>query len=976
MFNPSEQPRVFAAPPGADFPEVLVQGLRSRFANSPPEDMARVQLILNTRRMERRVRALFDQGPPCLLPRIHLLTDFGNLSGSLGVPPAISPMRKRFELVQLVAQLLDAQPDLAARSSLYDLADSLATLMDEMSGEGVSPDVIEGLDVSDQSGHWERAKTFFAIARHFLERIEDQPDAEARQRMIVEGLMHQWDQNPPRHPVIIAGSTGSRGTTMLLMQAVAKLPQGALVLPGFDFDMPETVWTTLSDALSSEDHPQFRFQKLLSNLDLSASDVVPWAGLDAPNTERNRLVSLALRPAPVTDQWLEEGPLLGNLKEATRQMTLVEAPSMREEALAIAMRLRQAAQEGVTAALITPDRMLTRQVTAALDRWDLVPDDSAGMPLQLSPPGRFLRHTAALLVKELTAEALLTLLKHPLCHSGQDRNLHLLHTRDLELAMRKQGMTYPEPDTLRAWAGAQKEPPLVWIEWVISQFCGQIIAGSPDFSAVLETHIALSERIAAGSDEGSGGLWDEAAGREAAKIIAQLRDNAKYAGPLEARDYADLFGSVIAGGEVRNRDKGHPNVLIWGTLEARVQGADLVILGGLNEGSWPEAPSPDPWLNRKMRHDAGLLLPERRIGLSAHDFQQAVGAPQVWLTRSIRSDEAETVSSRWVNRLTNLLKGLPDQGGVQALSDMQARGQEWLSMVKSLERVEEVPSENRPSPRPPVAVRPDHLSVTEIKKLIRDPYAIYARHILKLRPLDSLMKTPDALLRGIIVHEVLEQFVMDVDADASHLNSAHLLEISETVLAVNVPWATARALWKARIERVSGHFVSGEIARRANAIPIAYECKARSEIPELGFTLAAKADRIDRTEKGDLVIYDYKTGRPPSQDEQKFFDKQLLLEAAMAERGGFKDIDPADVVDAIYLGLGNPPKDERAPLADTTPAQIWDEFTQLIAHFMDAENGFTARRAMHSDRDHSDYDQLARFGEWDVTDKPKAEDLG
>ncbi|MDP2520429.1 double-strand break repair protein AddB [Shimia thalassica] len=976
MFNPSEQPRVFAAPPGADFPEVLVQGLRSRFANSPPEDMARVQLILNTRRMERRVRALFDQGPPCLLPRIHLLTDFGNLSGSLGVPVAISPMRKRFELVQLVAQLLDAQPDLAARSSLYDLADSLATLMDEMSGEGVSPDVIEGLDVSDQSGHWARAKTFFAIARHFLERIEDQPDAEARQRMIVEGLMHQWDQNPPRHPVIIAGSTGSRGTTMLLMQAVAKLPQGALVLPGFDFDMPETVWTTLSDALSSEDHPQFRFQKLLSNLDLSASDVVPWAGFDAPNTERNRLVSLALRPAPVTDQWLEEGPLLGNLEEATRQMTLVEAPSMREEALAIAMRLRQAAQEGVTAALITPDRMLTRQVTAALDRWDLVPDDSAGMPLQLSPPGRFLRHTAALLVKELTAEALLTLLKHPLCHSGQDRNLHLLHTRDLELAMRKQGMTYPEPETLRAWAGAQKDPPLVWIEWVISQFCGQIIAGSPDFSAVLEAHIALSERIAAGSDEGSGSLWDEAAGREAAKIIAQLRDNAKFAGPLEARDYADLFGSVIAGGEVRNRDKGHPNVLIWGTLEARVQGADLVILGGLNEGSWPESPSPDPWLNRKMRHDAGLLLPERRIGLSAHDFQQAVGAPQVWLTRSIRSDEAETVSSRWVNRLTNLLKGLPDQGGVQALSEMQARGQEWLSMVKSLERVEEVPSENRPSPRPPVTVRPDHLSVTEIKKLIRDPYAIYARHILKLRPLDSLMKTPDALLRGIIVHEVLEQFVMDVDADASHLNSAHLLEISETVLAENVPWATARALWKARIERVSGHFVSGEIGRRANAIPIAYECKARSEIPELGFTLSAKADRIDRTEKGDLVIYDYKTGRPPSQDEQKFFDKQLLLEAAMAERGGFKDIDPADVVDAIYLGLGNPPKDERAPLAETTPAQIWDEFTQLIAHFMDAENGFTARRAMHSDRDHSDYDQLARFGEWDVTDKPKAEDLG
>ncbi|MEQ9692772.1 double-strand break repair protein AddB [Shimia sp. SDUM112013] len=975
MFEPAEKARIFAVPPGADFPATLIEGLRTRFSNQPPEAMAKVDLIVNTHRMERRLRTLFDSGPPCLLPRLHTLADYGNRMAATGVPSATPSLRKRFELVQLIAQLLEAQPDLAARSSLYALADSLAALMDEMSGEGVSPDTIEDLDVSDQSGHWERAKSFFSIARHFLDSVDSHPDVEGRRRLVIQALTEKWKETPPQHPVIIAGSTGSRGTTMLLMKAVAQLPQGALVLPGFDFEMPQNVWDTLSDGLLHEDHPQFRFQNLFALLGLSASNVQPWTTHDAPSRSRNRLVSLALRPAPVTDQWLEEGPSLTDLDAATDKVTLIEAASVREEALAIAMRLRQSAEDGQTAALITPDRMLTRQVTAALDRWSIVPDDSAGMPLQLSPPGRFLRHTASLLEQELTAEALLTLLKHPLCHSDENRNQHLLNTRDLELYIRKNGITFPEADTLRAWAQSRKVPPMEWIEWLIACFCEKVLSGSLAFGELLEVHLSLSEHLAGGINGGTGKLWEEAAGRQTQSVICELRANAFYAGSIAIRDYIDVFGSVLSTSEVRNQENGHPNVLIWGTLEARVQGADLVILGGMNEGSWPETPAPDPWLNRKMRHDAGLLLPERRIGLSAHDFQQAVAAPEVWVTRSIRSDEAETVPSRWINRLTNLLNGLPEQGGQRALAAMRARGQDWLALVKSLETATPVNPEPRPSPRPPVSARPDHLSVTEIKRLIRDPYAIYAKHVLKLQPLDSLMKTPDALLRGIIVHDVLEQFVRDVDRDPGLLTTTHLVDVSERVLANGVPWATARALWKARLERVSEHFVMGEQSRRDKATPIAYERKARLPINDLGFTLSAKADRIDRQEDGSLVIYDYKTGKPPSRDEQTYFDKQLLLEAAMAELGGFEDIDPATVAKAIYIGLGNPPKDEYAPLDDITPSQVWDEFTQLIAHYAMPQNGYTARRAMHSDRDHSDYDQLARFGEWDVTDPPKAEDL-
>ena len=350
MFEASGRPHIFAVPPGADFPRALVDGLRQQFEGQPPEALARVELIVNSARMQRRVREVFDEGPATLLPRIRLLSDYGSAAFASDIPRAVSPLRRRFELVRLIAQLLETQPDLAARASLFDLADSLATLMSEMNGEGVTAEDIESLDISDQSGHWERALAFFGIARRFLETVDDLPDAEARQRLVIERLADRWKSAPPDHPIILAGSTGSRGTTMLLMQAIAELPNGAIVLPGFDFEMPQDVWDSLGgaltgdgDALSGEDHPQFRFRRLMHMIGIDRDEIRPWIEIAPPCRDRNRLISLALRPAPVTDQWLSEGPSLERIDAATENMTLLEAPSVREEAMTIALGLRQAA---------------------------------------------------------------------------------------------------------------------------------------------------------------------------------------------------------------------------------------------------------------------------------------------------------------------------------------------------------------------------------------------------------------------------------------------------------------------------------------------------------------------------------------------------------------------------------------------------------------------------------------------------------
>lgn len=975
MFEPRQSPRVFALPCGVDFATEVIAGLRARLADQPPDAMARVELIVNTNRTARRLRDLFDAGPAGLLPRISLLGEATNRPDLPPLPPATPSLRRRLELVQLIGELLERQPDLAARASMYDLADSLAALMSEMSGEGVPPEAVRTLDVTDQSGHWQRALSFISIADQFISSDGSDLDSEARQRLATLRLIEAWRENPPSHPVILAGSTGSRGTTALLMQAVASLPQGALILPGFDFDMDQALWETLDHALVGEDHPQYRFAALMRMMQISASDIQRWTDTPAPDESRNKALSLALRPAPVTDAWLTEGPALPELPGAMQDVTLIEAENPRHEALTIALRLRKAAETGQSAALITPDRMLSRQVAAALDRWDIVPDDSAGQPLQLSPPGRFLRHVLDLFTAPLTGETLLTLLKHPLCHSGSERGDHLRLTRDLELHLRRKGPPFPDANALHAIGQAHAMPP-EWINWLCACFADQQIKGGQPLALWIKTLRELAERIAAGpTAEGAGQLWAQNAGMAALNVVDQITAEAEAGGDLVARDFADLFGAVLAGEEVRDRDAPTGHVMIWGTLEARVMGADLLILGGLNEGSWPEPPKPDPWLNRTLRHRAGLLLPERRIGLSAHDFQQAAGAKEVWLSRAVRSDDAETIASRWVNRLTNLLSGLPQRRGPDALQQMRDRGAEWLEWANTLDDAPEVPRAGRPSPRPPVAARPRQLSVTEIKKLIRDPYAIYARHVLRLKPLDPLAQAPDALLRGIVVHAVLEAFIKERPVTGAPDERDRFLALAQEFLNQEVPWPVARHLWQARLERIVDWFLETEKTRQELAQPSLFEVPGKRQIPDLGFTLKGVADRIDIAPGGALRIYDYKTGAPPSEKQQQQFDKQLLLEAALAADGGFGEIGPSEVEAAEFIGLGSSPKTVPAPLEETPPEQVWRELADLIGAYLSPDQGFTARRAMFLDTDISDYDHLSRYGEWDRASESSPEVL-
>jgi len=407
-------------------------------------------------------------------------------------------------------------------------------------------------------------------------------------------------------------------------------------------------------------------------------------------------------------------------------------------------------------------------------------------------------------------------------------------------------------------------------------------------------------------------------------------------------------------------------VAIWGQLEARVQSADLVILGGLNEGTWPKLPPPDPWLSRPMRSDLGLQLPERRIGLSAHDFQQAIANGEVILSRSEKEDNTPTVASRWLTRFDNLLQGIGDTGK-RSLEDMRERGQRFIELSKLIEKASDtVESEPRPCPAPPVVSRPEQISVTQVERLIRDPYSVYAEKVLRLRSLPAIGRMADARDRGTGFHKVLENFVDAIAAEIPDNARQVFDEIAEQTLTEIVPWPAERRIWLGRLSRIANSFISNEQDRREIARPHLREERAGITIPETSrnLVLTCQADRIDLASDGTIAIYDYKSSLP-TEKQDKLFSKQLELEAHMAMKGGFKELGSVRAKHLEIIGLS---KAESGLILESDPetiSEMWTDFLKIIAYFENSINGYGARLRPMMVVPWGDYDHLARRGEWE-----------
>lgn len=962
---------LFTVPPGTNFVDALARGLL-RQAGDDPLQLARTIVLLPTRRAARSLQEAFlraSGGRALLLPRMQPLGDFetdellleaGAFAGGADaaeLPPPIEPLRRRL----LLAELVRRRPDVPSPDRALALADALATLLDEAQTAEISFDALHQLVPASMAEHWQVTLEFLQIVTQAWPAIladEGKLDPVARRNMVLDLQAAAWRAAPPDAPVFAAGSTGSVPAVARLLRTIAGLPNGAVLLPGLDLAMDDDAWNQID-----ETHPQAGLHRLLRDWDVTRDAVRPWPDAD-PVPPRAALLSRALRPAATTDSWRADAAPGIDAEPAIAGLSRIDCATPEHEAETIALLLRDALQQpDATAMLVTPDRGLARRVAAAMRRWDLTLDDSGGRSLSATPIGAFLRLAADAALERWVPVPFLSLLKHPFAACGMPPSDFRRLVRRVEIDALRGPRPGPGIAGVRVALGETAPAWLAVLESFAARFEELLGAGTASLPELLDAHLDFAEALAAtDTDAGEALLWRGDDGEAAASLLTQLTEASSGLTPIEPASYPALLQAILSGASVRPRWGTHPRLAIYGPLEARLQSADLVVLGGLNEGTWPRATPEDPWLSRGMREQLKLALPERRIGQSAHDLWMLAAAPRVVLTRAERVDGAPAVPSRWLQRL---------EASLAAIGGSVPRDQRWARWADLIDRPASVVPCKRPAPKPPVAVRPRLLSVTEIETWRRDPYAIYARHILKLRALEPIDADPGAADRGQFIHDALDAFVTAHPQNLPADSYEQLLEFGRKEFGPALARPVVWGFWWPRFERIARWFLAAEAERRDSGIhPHRTEVTGQWTLPApfAPFVLRGRADRIDRTEGG-WAIVDYKTGRTPSgPDIALGYAPQLPLEAAMVAAGAFQHVPPGEVTELAFWRLtGLDPAGEQVVIGKEPMAMANDAaegLRQLIADFDNADTPYLSQPVPSKRPAFSDYVHLARVLEW------------
>lgn len=1033
----SPSSHVFTIPPGAPFlptlADALISGRLVGDLGADPFALASVTLYLPTQRAVRALSAILAArlGQAALLPRMVPLGEADEAELDLAanpliengpdvLAPAMPPLERRLILARLVQKwaeavdrtLLPIDDDVpflvpSSPADAIGLAADLERLMDALTVEGLPWAEIGGAVEAEYSRYFGLTLDFVKIAAEAWPGIlaeRGMSDPVSRSRRLVLAEAERLTRERPGDPVIVAGSTGSVPATAQLIGAVAGLPRGAVVLPGLDADLDAAGWDAIEtgEGFSREiahGHPQAILHRLLGPgcLGLDRSRVTRLGEPDADAVARSGLLSQALRPAETTEAWADLTPAAraALAESGMLGLALVEAADEREEALIIAIALRETLEvPGAEAALVTPDRALAVRVAAELARWGIVAEDSGGEALSRSRAGRLAR-LAAELAADLTPARLITLLSHPFVRLGMPRSDVVRAAAALEIGTLRGPAPAPGFDGLREALADQRAATgrrlrakrrLTELDWDLAAqlldcleltFRGFIDTdhrGVGNLVAYAACHRATFDRLI---DAAEGEAIDDAS----LAVLDALFDDLELAEPglLPGRfgDYPAFFTALARERMVACSDgRPHPRLRILGLLEARLMRVDRVVLGGLDEGVWPMKTTTDAFLNRPMRERIGLNPPERRIGQSAHDFVQALGHRDAVITRAAKREGAPTVPSRFLQRLRAFAGEAHWNGALQA-------GRRLSAYAAALDQGTG-PAQSRlkqPKPRPDPALFPRSLSVTEVETLVRDPYVIFARHVLGLDPLDPVAAEPGAADRGTLIHDILGGFAQRYPEALPQAAVEQLYDLALNAFRpISDTYPELYAEWWPRYERLAARFLDWEAERREGLAKVHPEISGSWAIP-MGaetFTLRARADRIERRRDGGACIVDFKTGLPPSNKEVfAGFSPQLTLEAAMLMAGAFEGFAATHATpDLLYVHasggrkpfeplLVKPPRGDEREVAAIVADHV-TRFRGLVARFLAGEAAYTSRPYPKYAKSYGDYDHLARVLEWSL----------
>lgn len=1023
-------PRVYSIPPGAPFLPTLAASLLDGSLipdfcfDGDPLTLADVTIYVPTRRAARALRGVFVDaagGRSAILPVIKPLGEFdedeaafeAEGSAALDLAPPVSSTDRLLLLAPLVRAWKRRLPahvaalfeeEVVVPASAADaiwLARDLAGLMDEIETEGSDWAKLAGLVTGELSGWWQVTLDFLSIVTSVWPDLlaeRDQSNPAAHRSALIRLEAERLRRSPPVGPVIAAGSTGSIPATAELLAAIARLQRGAVVLPGLDATLDEAAL----EAITAPDlrasvlgHPQYGLAKLIGKIGVLRRDIEELGVSPPALTARAAIVGEALRPAETTDAWAEKrgGVSDAEISDALAGVTLLEAAQERDEAAAIAIALREAvAQDGHRAALVTSDRNLARRVASELRRFGIQADDSGGVPLANTPPAALLRTMVEAAIRPGDPVAVLSLLKHPLLRLGLERHVVRRAAETIELVVLRGGVGRPDIarlaedfDTRLTGIGDASRKPF-WFDRInvrriedARNVAARLVAAVAPLTALRgEEAIELGTVVRAtvealehlGRDElgGLATLYDGDAGAKLAETLRGLV-SAQASFSFAAAEWPDVLDALVAPEAVKPSQGADRAISIWGALEARLQTVDTLVIGALNEGSWPRKAEADRFMSRVMKSGIDLEPPERRIGLAAHDFQMAMGARNVVLSRSARSGDAPAVPSRWLQRLLTYVG--PDHAAV-----LRQRGTRLLGWARQLDAGQKTDFAARPEPRPPVAVRPRRFSVTEIETLRRDPYAVYARRILGLSAIDPLVRDPGAAERGTLFHDILHLFSATVgDPRAPQALDVLIAAGKHCFAEASLP-ADVEAVWWPRFERMAEGILEWERSRAAAvASRHAEEGAAATEVGRTGITLSGRADRIDLLAGGMADIIDYKTGSSPSKAQaHTLIAPQLALEGALLRRGAFRELGQREPSQLAFVRLK--PNGEvfeesilehnRKPKSATELSEeAWMRLEQLLHHYDDPATGYLSRALPFREGEtDGDYDHLARVLEW------------
>ncbi|HFB55538.1 MAG TPA: double-strand break repair protein AddB [Hellea balneolensis] len=994
LFTPAHA-CVYTMPAGLPF----LQNLAATLIKSLGADLSTALILLPTRRAIRMLaQAFIDQahGEALLLPMMRTLADmdeneppFAPAHIDIAIPPAIDANRAPFELARLIVHKMRKEHEQSGEehidaASALAMGEPLAQLMADLAMEELGTDVFRTLDDKFDTlpAHFQDAAVFAKLVstywpRHLAE--QGLTDPMARRVALLNAASDIWNEKPPTHPVIIAGSTGSLAATARLMKTVANLPKGVVVLPGLDTHLDEVAWDSVDDQ-----HPQASLKRLLETLELERKHVPPWPGADITqkNRMRRRLLSESLVPAISTSDWpgrivsmrtdISKGDPIKNGLEG---LSLIEAKTEEEEAAVIALILRGVLEDlDTTAALVTPDPSLARRVRSKLSRWDIDIDNSAGEPLEETLIGSFLSLSAQAAEDPFNPVTLSALVKHRLFtgYSGDIRTIWDGFEKTVLRGPRLRSWEAITEKFNRRKRDRATQDGFDLFQHLIETLTPlhTIMKTAEHVRTYTQAHTQLIEILTGGAEK----IWVGPAGEQAASLLEELILYGDLLPNVNAYSYQKLISQRMRSRVVRPRFGMQDRIQILGPLEARMVDADLFILGGLNEGVWPAGPTPHPILSPAMRKALGLGAAERRFGLGAHDFAQLAAHPHVIMTRAQRSADGPSVQSRWLWRLTTLVRGAlvtPETRDTDNLAQkILAPEKPWLDWTRALDQAPSHPqSAQRPEPRPALDARwpkKRGLSVTQIKTWVRDPYAIYAKHILGLKPIDPLDQNIGGREVGIAVHSALEK----IDA----LNEAGLkAALLDELHRAGVP-AHSFARFDQRMSRMAGWLIGWAKQRTQKGWTksgIEERGILEIETPHGPFTLTGIADRIEK-KGGDIAVMDFKTGiLPTAKAIQAGFDPQLPLLAMMIEAGALGA--KGSVSDMLYIKPNASQEKDREKFitgknwdTQTYTEKTREDLDKLIAHFDREDSAYYAQPRAQYVNTYGDYDHLSRRTEWAV----------